>query len=313
MTWTTRERAARESIGVGVSWTMDRVIDMFHEASIAVLVGMGDMYYVDATDGSDSNDGMTPEHPLLTMTAATGKCTAQHNDYIFVMEYHQPTGESFPIVLAKRSMHIIGVTSALEDKPHINPPSTTSAFNLNGASYGSSRIEIAGLGFCAGASSACIDINANCFGVKIHDCSFGHSYTGAQDGIEVNATYDAVELEIYDCIFGRMLTQDGIRIHTNATRCRIHHNFFHHVQGTAINVGIVSGITGAYICDNKFSCYADTDGEAITITHSASQEGFIDGNVANDDKASMTQQPFKDAGNCVWGVNWTFNVVDTPV
>lgn len=272
----------------------------------------GEFFFVDGVNGSNSNSGLTPDEPLLLLTDAVTLATTQMDDFIFVLDYHQPSGETFPVVLAKRSMHIVGVTSGLEDKPHINPATDVSAFNLNGASYASSRIEIANLGFCAGADDACIDINSSSFAIRIHDCSFGHSYTGAQDGIEVNAPYDAVELQIYDCIFGGMLTQDGIRIHINATRCRIHHNFFHHVQGTAINVGISAGITGPYICDNRFSCYADADGEAITIGNG--DEGFISGNEANDDKATMTKQPFKQtAGTCAWGINYTGEAADTPV
>lgn len=269
----------------------------------------GEFFFVDGVNGSSSNSGLTPDEPLLLLTDALTLATAQMDDFIFVLDYHQPTGETWPIVAAKRSAHIVGVTSALEDKPHINGDSA-SCFNLNGATYGSSRMEFANLGFCAGSSNACIDINSTCFAVKIHDCSFGHSYTGAQDGIEVNAPYDAVELQIYDCIFGSMLTNYGIKIVNNATRCRIYNNFFEQCGAGGMSLGASAGMSYPYVCDNRFDCKTDEDGEAIHIDGSG---GMLTGNVANDDKVTMTGQPFKDDGDCNWGINYTFNVADTPV
>ena len=261
----------------------------------------GNFYFVDGVSGSNSSGGLTPDTPKLTLTAAITLATSQNEDYIFLLAYHQASGETWPIVVAKRSMHIVGVTSALEDKPHINPTGETAALNLNGATYGSSRVQIANLGFCAGSTSGCIEINETCFGVKIFDCSFGHSYTGAQDGILVNAPYDAVELHVKGCVFGKMLTRDGIRVVINATRCLIENNRFDEPATEGIYLGVSAGIANPFVLNNYFNMKTDEAGEAIRI--GAGDGGLISGNHMSAAKTDPTHGLI-DGGSCSWGVNW---------
>ncbi|MCR4340841.1 MAG: hypothetical protein NUW01_13255, partial [Gemmatimonadaceae bacterium] len=53
----------------------------------------GDVYHVDSgnTNADDDNAGTNPSHPLATIDAAVGKCTANNGDLILVAEGHSET------------------------------------------------------------------------------------------------------------------------------------------------------------------------------------------------------------------------------
>lgn len=309
MSWTTREQAARDNLGVGVSWVFDRVVDLIHD-SYTLSLGPGEFFYVDGVDGDNDNNGLTPDAALLTITEALDKCTSENEDYIFVLNYHQPTSESWPIEIQKSAVHIIGMSTPLEPAPVINPSGSTAAFAIGAASYAGSRVEISNLGFTGGSTSGCIEIANTIFGVKIHDCIFGHNYSGAQDGIAVNATYDAPDIEIYNNIFGALLTRNGVRVITNATRGRIHNNIFDRVQNEGVFLGVSAGVTNCWVYDNKFALPSDTAKYAIRID--AGSGGFIDGNSANYGTTQMANNPYYDAGSNHWGLNYKAGVSVLP-
>lgn len=309
MSWTTREQAARDNLGVGVSWVFDRVMDMIHD-TYTLSLGPGEFYYVDGVDGDNSNDGLTPDTPLLTITAALAKCTSGNEDYIFVMNVHQPTGETWPIAVEKSCVHIIGMSTPLEPAPVIDPDGDYAAFSIGTTSNAGSRVEISNLGLTGGTNHGCVEIADDVFGVKIHDCIIGHNYYGAQDGIRINSTIDAPDIEIYNNVFGALLTRNGIRVITNATRGRIHNNIFARVQNEGIFLGTAAGVTDCWVYDNKFALPSDTAKYAIRIDNGSG--GFIDGNSANYGRTGMTNNPYYDAGTNSWGLNYKAGVSVLP-
>ena len=52
-----------------------------------IMPNAGDVYYVDGTNGSNSNDGLSRDMPVLTLTYALSLCTAGNEDYIIVLGY----------------------------------------------------------------------------------------------------------------------------------------------------------------------------------------------------------------------------------
>lgn len=66
--------------------------------------GFGNIYYVDAVTGLDSNSGESPQAPLLTLAAAYAKCVDGHEDYIVVRGNF---GEA--ITIQKSKLHLIGL------------------------------------------------------------------------------------------------------------------------------------------------------------------------------------------------------------
>jgi len=56
--------------------------------------------------------------------------------------------------------------------------------------------------------------------------------------------------------------------------------------------------------DNRFALPADTAGDSITMSSNCTGEVFISGNVTAEDKDTMSTNPYLDAGNCEWGLNY---------
>lgn len=267
---------------------------------------VGNIYYVNGTSGNNSNDGLTPTTPLLTIFAALAKCVDNHDDYIIVIECWQQ--ETFPINVSKSRVHILGVGHMGGMAPAMQPPTDTAIFTITTKGY----IEIAYFNLGSGATHAAIEFLSTTLEARswIHDVWFGHSYAG-QDGIKT-AVGENPEITIEYCIFGKLLTRDGIRIEGASTRTIIRYNIFRLVPGVGINVVAINTDLGAII-GNKFSLTpAAAAGSAITI--GAGAVGCLcDDNHAMEAGGATTQNPYVDGGACDWGVNWRGDVVGYPV
>jgi len=148
---------------------------------------IGNVYHVNtasaAFPGNDSNTGLSYEFPLLTITAALSKCVAGRNDYILIHDYYQATGETWPIVVNKRQVHIFGVAQQNLPYPVIHPTGDTPAFILGSAGQYS---EIGYLTLGGGDSFGGINIEfytgsaqqGQVDGVWIHHNTFGYVWFG---------------------------------------------------------------------------------------------------------------------------------------
>ena len=82
--------------------------------------------------GSDSSDGLTPEHPLATIDAAINKCTASRGDKIIVMPGHAESVTATSIVMDTAGVSIIGQGEGAL-KPTLNFGATTSNIAVSAA------------------------------------------------------------------------------------------------------------------------------------------------------------------------------------
>ncbi|MBA7647424.1 hypothetical protein ES703_55196 [subsurface metagenome] len=88
-------------------------------------------------------------------------------------------------------------------------------------------------------------------------------------------------------------------------------NFFDRCPGYGLHLGVLAGVTGMGIFDNRFACHSDAVGKAIYIPLGGG--GFIDGNRANYGTGAMTANPYRDLGANHWGLNWKAGVSIMPV
>jgi hypothetical protein len=273
-----------------------------------VMNSESSVFFVNGNTGNDSDgeNGQRPETPLLTITKALSLCTSGKNDYIFVLDYYQATGETWPIAITKQQVHIIGVTDEGCPWPWIQPPGNTAAINCSGNSGYS---EIAGLELGAGAAHGCIEFtHSGIWGVHIHHCNFGSSTVGmtGKHGIAMPSGANTEGL-IEKCKFGGGLTNDGINLDSAAAAalygCVIRNNIFR-VAGIGINVSLALNFYDGGIFDNKFVMSSDANGTGITFASGAT--GFVDGNVGvMEDGAAPTNNPFSDGGTGMgWGINY---------
>jgi len=302
---------------VGVDMTPNMLekaiwIKLFSLSCMPSLV-LGNVYYVDFFNGSNANDGLTPNSPFLTITYALTLCVNDHDDYIIVMEHYQEV-----VTISKSRVHIIGVGSNPNYSfVQMNAAADTAIFLVTNDSY---HCEIAGFSFGGGTNHAGIENAVGVpMGLYIHDCQFGHNFAGGtpEDGIRISV--NATDIRVERCSFygtpgGKgLLTRDGIRWETgNPLNGTIIDNQFLALPGVAIDfVAVAPGEGGITIKDNVISCGADTQGDAITL--GATCRGFlVVGNRAMFGKGTpaLGTNPYLDgagADDNHWVDNWAGN------
>lgn len=265
------------------------------------------VFFVNGSSGSDSaeNNGQTADTPLLTITAALGKCTHQAGDYIFVLDYYQAAGETWPIAITKQCVHIIGSSHRGCPWPWVQPTGDTAAFSFGS---GSGYSEICGFELGGGANHGCIEAtHAGIEGLYIHDNHFGSDFVGMTGGYGIYVPLAGAIMKglIENNQFGGGLTSDGINLAGGISGCVIRKNHFR-VDGIGINITIAKDFDDGGIFDNSFVMSSDASGKAITMVAGVTG-GMIDGNVAGvASQEAPTNNPYKATTACgpAWGVNY---------
>lgn len=93
-------------------------MSLFPPTVEAVLAGIprgrySNVYVVDPVNGSDSNPGTKWTAPLLTVTAAYAKCTADQHDVVVMVSGDTADNPAASITWAKDYTHLIGLSSNL--------------------------------------------------------------------------------------------------------------------------------------------------------------------------------------------------------
>jgi len=265
----------------------------------------GTAFYVDGNNGLDTNDGLSPETPFLTVTAALAACTSGANDYVFIMEYPSTAlgTETFPIALNKSHVHLIGVPDQASRR-NVCLFCQDGAVNTLELGQDADDCEIAGIEFGA-TTAACILASAGTpftCRLHIHHCEFGWIRT-CQDGIHIQSGgADTPHWLVEHNRFGENCTRAGIYNNYNGTRSFYRNNFFKVASG-AVGIHMVGICTGhMFLIDNVFQVTDNAAGEAITT--SATALGLATGNVACSGKGAMGNIPWVDGGGYDWGANY---------
>ena len=96
---------------------MTTVADMlYHLGGLPVMMGVpfsqnAKYYFVDAANGSDSNDGLTPASALATIGAAEAKCVANQHDTVFYLASSSSVSLTEALVWDKNYTHLIGIAA----------------------------------------------------------------------------------------------------------------------------------------------------------------------------------------------------------
>ena len=303
---------------------------------LGMPIGAGHVYWVNtaANGGSNLNIGTRPDQPFETITFALTQCVAERNDYIMVIDDWQ---EPATINVNITRVHIIGLANYL--RPNTNNPlvclnSVTNDFPIFTVSALSNNSEIAGFALGGGALHAGIEnVAGTPMNLHIHDCVFGHSFSGntPQDGILIGA--NATNIRIENCIF--LGLDAGHKVDGLITRDGIHIAAAGDPRGGVIRDNRCSGIPsvgvnlsapfedGAWIVeDNRFFIPivdALAAGWAITL------QGNVAGCMVNNNHAMQTgdgtgNNPYRDLSNPGliaqlkngWGMNYSGQVVIVP-
>jgi len=287
----------------GTRQPRDFSVEGLHAAArLGVNKVMGNIFYVlGFAPGSDSNSGLSPDDPFLTIAHALDQCVADHDDYIIIMDCWQQ--EDFPIDVDVSRVHILGVDNYNGFLPRMAPPGDTPIFNIT-----QSYVEIGHLCLSGGDGHGAIEILGILARSRIHDCVFGIP-AACQDGIVFDVTADATETMIDHNLFsGPGIVRDAIRIEAAATRAMIRNNVMRQVGGVGINVLAEAHLND--ILDNTISLAADGEGAAISFINAASADCIVDHNSAMFGITKMGQNPYFDDGGNDWGCNWVQCIIE---
>lgn len=99
------------------------------------LLTLGDVFFVDSThtNASDGNDGTSPQHPMATIDAAIGKCTASKKNLILVAPGHVETiAGAAGIACDVAGISIIGIGNG-SNRPTVTWTATGSTWTVSAA------------------------------------------------------------------------------------------------------------------------------------------------------------------------------------
>ena len=294
------------------------------EGAKAGYGSVGNIFFVHGFTGLDTNDGLTPATPFLTITHALTQCANDHDDYIIVLEHWQEV-----VAINVTRVHIIGATkNPTQAFVQMNAAADTPIFTVTALS---NHCEIAGFSFGGGATHAGIEnVAGTPMHLHIHDCMFGHSFAGdtPQDGIRIGV--NATNLRVENCIFlgvdaegGGTLTRDGIRFTSGGIPLggSFKGNIFTGIPGVAINIVQVAANSGGFIIeDNRFMAEiadAQAAGWAITLQGPGTVKGcLIAHNFASQTGDDTGNNPYRDLSTGVlatclngWVANYAGNVL----
>lgn len=296
----------------------NEIRDMLAVLADALMAGswyggpVGSVFWVDGVNGNNSWNGRSIEKPKLTIKAALALCVADDNDVILVIDYWQPTGEDWPIVVDKNLVHIIGMGQANFPYPAIHPPDDTAAFQLTSSGqYGSIENLTIGGGDAHGGiewgNSGQVD------GFLIKNCTFGHQWFGTplnairQPG---DSTRGGFKNRIEKCTFLSDLISHSGALTGNAIAQLSTTMFFYDLEivdnvfkgcQRAINL---LGSKDAVIEKNRFTNPdVASDGESIYLG-AATLGCMMDDNSSFKGTSVMTRNPYYDAGTNHWGRNY---------
>lgn len=264
----------------------------------------GTTFYVDGANGSDSYCGKSPLRAFLTLTAALAACTNWLHDVIIVRNYGLQATETYPIVINKKVVTIIGQVSG-SNLPQIEPDTDKAGIEFEDNSGAGTRFF--NIGFKSGASFANVLMSGTIFAVQFHNCCFGMQGDGGKNGFRIES--DSPDLVINDCLFDDSIAQHHIHILGSSTRGLIQNCRFHGINETFSGITDVGG-TGFLlhaILNNYFFSVAAKKAFAINHTGLAGS-AFIDGNKAN----YGGQAPFIEKGTNFWCVNYKGDDLTLP-
>jgi len=135
--------------------------------------GAGEVFFVDPANGSDSNDGKTPENALDTVSAAYAKTVDKRGDVVYLLNDGNTSGasrETASITWAKDNTHLVGLCApvGISQRARITPVSGntdldayTPMITVSGHGNIFSNVQIAPWGSEDGKAARGVDVTGN--------------------------------------------------------------------------------------------------------------------------------------------------------
>lgn len=166
---------------------------------------VGDIYYVDATNGNSAYSGLDWDHPLATVDQAIAKCTANSGDKIYMAPWHAEAeaGAATAIsTMSKAGVDLIGVTQG-NQRPTFTFTAADATFSVTAPNCRISTIKIV-----SGVADMAVGITASALadGLQVDNCIFTDGGAGLElvIGLQIAAACNGCRI-----IDNQLYTADG--------------------------------------------------------------------------------------------------------
>lgn len=269
----------------------------------------GITFYVDTTNGASTNTGLSPDQALDTITAALGKCVADRRDVIYVLDWVEDKGETWPLAMSVAGVSLIGSQRewGMTRGTGVFPTTSGSAC----IHVTASNCRIINLALQSGADDDCITFADRPGGGAVIGCMFASCKNAIGGGASMAAS-PAQQWVFADNFFSSSVKDHGIYVFDPAWVV-IRNNIFHNVGGDVACFIDRAGMET--VIDNRFALAKDADGAAITVGAVNAAAGLFDGNHAYKAITGMTNNPYRDlcvATPSCWLSNYKAGVITAP-
>jgi hypothetical protein len=160
----------------------------------AGLMTFGNIFFVDSTTGSDSDNGKTPTAAFATISAAISACTANQGDVILVLPGHSETRTS-AITVNKAGISIIGLGQGLV-RPSITGNGTIDAVDITAANVLFENFQFP----APGTDDQTADVNVSGAGVTLRNLYSIGSQTSKNKTDIITVASGANDLLVENCV-----------------------------------------------------------------------------------------------------------------
>lgn len=181
------------------------------ESGITLPVGIGTVFYLDVVNGSDDDNGLSPNKAFKTLAIAYAALTTLKNDVLVILYHGTAVALTAAFTWAKSSCHIIGVGGPQGGITKGAPITMTSAtatglFVVSGDNNTFHNIHWSHLGTAAALISVGITGDGNSF----NDCQFNNmnNAASADEATMKGVTLDGCNnISFYRCTIGGVETE----------------------------------------------------------------------------------------------------------
>lgn len=274
----------------------------------------GIAYYVDATNGASTNQGLSWTDALATVDQAIAKSTANTGNKIYMAPWHaesEATAATALFTMSKAGIDLIGLRQG-NQRPTFTVTAADSYLTVTAGNCRVSNIKIV-----SGVADMTVGmiVGASADGFQIDNCIFTD---GAIDkelviGLQIAAACDGCK--ILDNEFWCNTASAGtggcasaIQLVGESVATIISGNITHGDYSLAVLDGETATATLLTICDNDFSNVDITAGECISLDSSTT--GFVVRNTLNGAATTNGIASCFKAGGIYTALNYSTGVVD---
>jgi hypothetical protein len=275
----------------------------------------GIAYYVDATNGASTNQGLSWTDALATVDQAIAKCTANTGNKIYMAPWHaesETTAAAAIVTMSKAGIDLIGLRQG-NSRPTFTIGAADATFSVTAGNCRISNIKIiSDIADCAVGMT----VGASADGLQVDNCIFTDGALAKElvIGIQLAAACDGCKIldnEFYSDTTGTGGCASAIKLVGESVKTIIAGNTAHGDYSVATLDAGTAKTTMLTVQDNDF-CNIDTTAGAVIKLHNTTT-GFVVRNTLGGAKTAGGIAACFAGGACYTAFNYSTGAVSAKM